>query len=80
MTTATKEATVAAPGKPFLMRIGIGLFALGMLAVLTVFIMFAAGLENLPIWLSVGAGVVTPLGLLLGLLALVFEARAKKAD
>ena len=47
---------------------------------LTVFIMFAAGLENLPIWLSVAAGVVTPLGLLLGLIALVIEARAKKTD
>jgi hypothetical protein len=77
MTTATKEATVAAPGKPFLMRIGIGLFGLGMLAVLAVFIMFAAGLENLPIWLSAGAGIITPLGLLLGLVALVREARAK---
>ena len=77
MSKATKEATVAATGKPFLMRVGIGLFGLGMLAVLTVFIMFAAGLENLPIWLSVAAGVVTPLGLLLGLIALVREARAK---
>ncbi|MEV6877120.1 hypothetical protein [Amycolatopsis sp. NPDC051128] len=77
MTTVTKEAAMTTPGKPFLMRIGIGLFGIGMLAVLTVFIMFAAGLENLPIWLSVGAGVVTPLGLLLGLIALVREARAK---
>ena len=78
METTTKEAAVAATGKPFLMRIGIVLFALGMLAVLTVFIMFAAGLENLPVWLSAGAGIVTPLGLLLGLIALVREARAKK--
>jgi hypothetical protein len=78
METVTKEAALAATGKPFLMRIGIGLFALGMLAVLTVFIMFAAGLENLPVWLSAGAGIVTPLGLLLGLIALVREARAKK--
>jgi hypothetical protein len=77
METVKKEAAVTAPGKPFLMRIGVGLFGIGMLAVLTVFIMFAAGLENLPIWLSVGAGVVTPLGLLLGLIALVREARAK---
>jgi hypothetical protein len=77
MGKATKEATVAATGKPFLMRVGIGLFGLGMLAVLTVFIMFAAGLENLPVWLSVVAGVVTPLGLALGLYALVREARAK---
>jgi len=78
METATKEAALAATGKPFLMRLGIGLFALGMLAVLTVFIMFAAGLENLPVWLSAAAGIITPLGLLLGLIALVREARAKK--
>lgn len=77
MKSTTKEAAVAAPGKPFLMRVGIGLFGLGMIAVLAVFIMFAAGLENLPIWLSLAAGVITPLGLLLGLIALVREARAK---
>ena len=65
MKSTTKEAGVAAPGKPFLMRVGIGLFGLGMIAVLAVFIMFAAG-------------VITPLGLLLGLIALVIEARAKK--
>jgi hypothetical protein len=78
MKTTSKEAAVATPGKPFLMRVGIGLFGLGMLAVLAVFIMFAAGLENLPVWLSLAAGVITPLGLLLGLIALVQEARAKK--
>ncbi|WP_409462329.1 hypothetical protein [Amycolatopsis sp. GA6-003] len=65
-------------GKPILMRLGIGLFAIGMLAVATVFVMFAAGLENLPVWLSAAAGVITPLGLLLGLIALIQEARAGK--
>ncbi|WP_033295367.1 hypothetical protein [Amycolatopsis jejuensis] len=65
-------------GKPILMRIGIGLFAIGMLAVAAVFVMFAAGLENLPVWLSAAAGVITPLGLLLGLIALIQEARAGK--
>ncbi|MFD8496534.1 hypothetical protein SAMN05421504_102124 [Amycolatopsis xylanica] len=64
-------------GKSFLMRLGIGLFAIGMLAVFAVFIMFAAGLQNLPIWLSAAAGVITPLGLGLGLIALVREARRK---
>ncbi|WP_037361550.1 hypothetical protein [Amycolatopsis orientalis] len=65
-------------GKPILMRLGIGLFAIGMVAVATVFVMFAAGLENLPVWLSAAAGVITPLGLLLGLIALIQEARAGK--
>jgi hypothetical protein len=65
----------AAPRKSYLMRVGVGLFAVGMLAVFAVFIMFAAGLHNLPVWLSAAAGVITPLGLLLGLIALVREAR-----
>lgn len=68
---------MAARRQSILMRLGIGLFALGLLAVVAVFVMFAAGLENLPVWLSAAAGVITPLGLLLGLLALVREARRK---
>jgi hypothetical protein len=72
------ENAVKQSDKPILMRIGIGLFAIGILAVATVFVMFAAGLENLPVWLSAIAGVVTPLGLLLGLIALIKEARAGK--
>ncbi|WP_326566537.1 hypothetical protein VSH64_32360 [Amycolatopsis rhabdoformis] len=78
MDNAAKQPGVSATGKPILMRLGIGLFAIGLLAVLAVFVMFAAGLENLPVWLSAIAGVVTPLGLLLGLIALVREARAGK--
>jgi hypothetical protein len=69
------QAKPATPRKPILMRVGVGLFALGMVAVVAVFIMFAAGLDNLPIWLSAAAGVITPLGLALGLIALVREAR-----
>ena len=61
--------------KPWLMRVGIGVFALGVLAVLVVFVLFAAGLKDLPLWLSLLAGVATPLGILLGLIALVREHR-----
>ena len=75
METNPTEGASAARGKPFLMRLGIGLFGLGMVAVLAVFIMFAAGLENLPVWLSAAAGIITPLGLLLGLIALWREHR-----
>lgn len=63
--------------KSFLMRIGIGLFAVGVLAIVAVFVLFASGLSDLPLWLSLAAGVATPLGLLLGLAALVREARGK---
>lgn len=73
MKTDTSDGPMTSNGKPLLMRVGVGLFALGMLAVLAVFVLFAAGMEDLPVWLSVVAGVVTPLGLALGLLALVRE-------
>ncbi|GLY69168.1 hypothetical protein Atai01_57870 [Amycolatopsis taiwanensis] len=59
------------------MRLGIGVFAVGVLAVLTVFIMFAAGLRELPVWLSAAAGVATPLGLVLGFIALAREHRSR---
>ena len=71
MQTAAKTS----PRKPWLMRLGIGVFAIGVLAVLTVFIMFAAGLRNLPVWLSAVAGIATPLGIALGLIALAREHR-----
>lgn len=63
--------------KSWLMRVGIGVFALGVLAVLVVFIMFAVGLRDLPVWLSLAAGVATPLGIALGLIALVLEHRKR---
>jgi hypothetical protein len=63
--------------KPWLMRVGIGVFALGVLAVLVVFVLFAAGLRDLPVWLSLAAGVATPLGIALGLIALVLEHRKR---
>jgi len=87
MATEPARAETAAPGpvagkptaprKSMLMRAGVGLFAVGMAAVVAVFVMFASGLQNLPVWLSAAAGVVTPLGLALGLIALVREARRK---
>lgn len=73
MTTSTSDEQAAGTGKPLLMRLGVGLFAVGMLAVIVVFVLFAAGMEDLPVWLSVAAGVITPLGLGLGLIALVRE-------
>lgn len=63
--------------KPWLMKLGIGVFAVGVLGVVAVFVMFAAGLRDLPVWLSLVAGVATPLGILLGLIALVREHRKR---
>lgn len=75
MTTSTLEEQAAGTEKRLLMRVGVGLFAVGMLAVFVVFVLFAAGMEELPVWLSVAAGAITPLGLGLGLIALVREHR-----
>ncbi|EHR63311.1 hypothetical protein SaccyDRAFT_4503 [Saccharomonospora cyanea NA-134] len=75
MGTAVHDESSAAKRKPWLMRIGIGLFAAGMVAVVAVFLLFAAGYSELPVWLSAAAGVITPLGLALGLISLVREHR-----
>lgn len=76
MDTATRQSPLPKlRGPSWLMRVGIVLFAIGMVAVLAVFVLFAAGLRDLPVWLSAGAGVLTPLGLALGLIELVREAR-----
>ncbi|MTD56651.1 hypothetical protein [Amycolatopsis pithecellobii] len=69
------EVANAGQRAPWLMRVGIGVFAVGVLAVLAVFILFAAGLQDLPVWLSLVAGVATPLGVVLGFIALVREHR-----
>ncbi|GAA1236901.1 hypothetical protein GCM10009676_21510 [Prauserella halophila] len=73
MTTSASNEQSTGTDKPLLMRLGVGLFSVGLLAVLVVFVLFAAGMENLPVWLSIAAGVITPLGLGLGLIALVRE-------
>jgi hypothetical protein len=69
------DAANTREGKPWLMRLGIGVFAVGVVAVVVVFVLFASGLRDLPVWLSLVAGVATPLGILLGLIALVREHR-----
>lgn len=59
------------------MPVAVALFTLGILAVVAVFVLFAGGQQDLPVWLSGAAGVLTPLGLGLGLYALIREARAR---
>lgn len=75
MGTAVHDKNSATARKPWLMRVGVGLFAVGLVAVVAVFLLFAAGYSELPLWLSVAAGVITPLGLALGLISLVREHR-----
>lgn len=59
-----------------LMPVAVGLFAVGLLAVLAVLVLYSLGHENLPWWLNTGAGACTALGFGLGLVALVHEARS----
>ncbi|PRX50239.1 hypothetical protein B0I33_102358 [Prauserella shujinwangii] len=77
MQAAVHDNSGSRTRKPWLMRVGIGLFAIGMVAVVAVFVLFAAGMRDLPVWLSAAAGVITPLGLGLGLVALVREHRSR---
>lgn len=55
--------------------IAVVMFALGLVAVATIFVLYATGRHDLPLWLNTSAGVLVPLGLGLALLGLVREAR-----
>ncbi|MGH3629864.1 MAG: hypothetical protein ACRDRL_20800 [Sciscionella sp.] len=60
-----------------LMRSGIVCFALGLVAILAVVVLYASGARNLPLWLNLCAGILTPLGLALGLLGLAWQLRTR---
>jgi len=61
-----------------LVRIGIGCFALGLIAVAVVFGMFAAGAHDLPLWLNLAA-MLAPVGFGLALLGMFRQARRRAA-
>lgn len=63
---------------PKLMPLALGLFALGLVAIVAVFALFAAGRSNLPVWLNLAAWLLTPVGLGLGVLSAVRSSRAKR--
>lgn len=50
------------------------LFGIGLLAVLAIFGLFAAGYRNLPVWLNLAA-MLAPLALGVGLVSAVVQAR-----
>lgn len=60
------------------MPLALGLFALGLVAIVAVFVLFAAGKSNLPAWLNVAAWLLTPIGLGLGVVSVVRNSRAKR--
>lgn len=59
-----------------LMRAATSCFAAGMVAVVVILVLFALGRTDLPWWLSVSAVGFASVGFLLGLIALLREARS----
>jgi hypothetical protein len=58
-----------------LVPVAVAIFALGLLALAAIFVLYVTGKHDLPLWLNTSAGVLVPLGLLLALVGLVREAR-----
>ena len=65
-------------GAPVLVRAGVVLFALGLVAVAVVFALFAAGAHDLPLWLNLAA-MLAPVGFGLALVGLFRQARRPAA-
>lgn len=63
---------------PKLMPLALGLFAIGLVAIVAVFALFAAGKTDLPVWLNVAAWLLTPIGLGLGVISVVRNSRTKR--
>ncbi|HEY7812223.1 MAG TPA: hypothetical protein VIC62_03245 [Nakamurella sp.] len=57
-----------------LVRVGVGCFALGLIAVVVVFGLFASGAHDLPLWLNLAA-MLAPVGFGLALVGLFRQAR-----
>ncbi|MDX8036476.1 hypothetical protein SK803_40310 [Lentzea sp. BCCO 10_0856] len=62
-----------------LMPLAVGVFAVGVLAIIVVFVLFATGHSDLPVWLNVIATYAPAIGLALGIIAVVRKARRKKS-
>ncbi len=57
-----------------LVRLGVGCFALGLIAIAVVFGLFATGAHDLPLWLNLAA-MLAPVGFGLALIGLFRQAR-----
>ncbi|MET9232279.1 hypothetical protein [Lentzea sp. NPDC003310] len=64
---------------PKLMPLAIGLFAVGVLAIIAVFALFVAGYSDLPVWLNVAATYLPAVGLGLGIIAVIRKSRQKRS-
>ncbi|MEV0702465.1 hypothetical protein AB0I53_31730 [Saccharopolyspora sp. NPDC050389] len=52
------------------------MFGLGLLAIVVIFALFAAGYENMPVWLNL-ATLLCPAGLIFGVIATVLRNRRR---
>lgn len=59
------------------MPVAVAIFAVGLIALAAIFVLYVSGHHDLPVWLNSSAGVLVPLGLALALIGLVREARRK---
>jgi hypothetical protein len=71
----TASARSPKPGRAALVPIAVGIFAVGLLALAAIVVLFVTGRHDLPLWLNSAAGVLIPLGLILALVGLFREAR-----
>lgn len=60
--------------KPATLPVSVGLFGIGLLAVIVVFGLSAVGVHNPPVWLYLAA-MLAPLGLIVGVVAVIVRAR-----
>lgn len=64
---------------PKLLPLAVGLFAVGVLAIVAVFVLFATGHGDLPVWLNVAATYLPAAGLALGIIAVIRRSRQKRS-
>ncbi|HEV7909104.1 MAG TPA: hypothetical protein VGP03_13225 [Pseudonocardiaceae bacterium] len=67
-----------AASRPKLLPLAVALFGLGVISLVTVFVLFATGHSDLPVWLSAAACLLAPIGLALGVISVVRDSRRKR--
>ena len=74
-TPGTQRRWRSRPSSAPLAKIGMIMFAIGVLAIATDLVLFASGSRNLPVWLNLIC-MLAPVGLGVGLVGVVKEARS----
>ncbi|MEU5853117.1 hypothetical protein [Saccharopolyspora shandongensis] len=66
----------AATPRSAILPVSMILFGLGLLAIIAIFALFAAGYENMPVWLNL-ATLLCPAGLIFGVIATILRSRRR---